>query len=111
LSLSLFFWGLLAASVISFWWHGDQVKSIGMAHVSRHLKQQNLQLLDQATVLKGVWPVRDERGSLVLRRRYMFEFSSTGESRYKGKMELHGNRLKSIELEPHIIPDQGETLH
>ncbi len=101
---------MIAAAVISFWWQSDQVKAIAMAHIYRHCKSQDLQLLDQITVLKGVWPMRDERGSLVLRRRYVFEFSSTGEARYKGRVEMYGNRLQKIELDPYIIPEE-ETLH
>jgi len=111
LSLSLFFWGMVAAAVVSFWWQSDRVKGIAMAHITRHCKSQNLQLLDQATVLKGVWPARDELGSLSLRRRYVFEFTSTGEARYQGRIELCGNKLQKLELDPHIIPDEGGNLH
>ena len=55
-------------------------------------------------VLKGVWPMRDEQGSLKIRRRYGFEFTSTGEARYQGTIILLGQLQKSLEFEAHILP-------
>ena len=108
MSLSVLFWTTLVGALICFWWQSDRVKQIALAHVYRYCKAQNLQLLDQVMVLKGVWPARDEDGSLKLRRRYNFEFTSTGQSRYQGTVELFGNRLQKLELEAHIIPEPSD---
>jgi hypothetical protein len=108
-SLSLLFWITVVIALISFWWQSDQVKHIALTHVYRYCKTQNLQLLDQSMVLRGVWPARDEQGSLKLRRRYSFEFTSTGEARYQGTVELFGNRLQKLELEAHIFPEHSPT--
>ena len=63
-------------------------------------------------VIKGLFPVRDESGSLCLRRRYRFEFTSTGEVRYRGVIVMVGRNKQSIELEPHILPeDRFDTLN
>lgn len=51
-----------------------------------------------------VWPCRNDFGSLQLRRRYGFEFTSTGEQRYQGLIELSGQRLQRIELEAQQEP-------
>jgi len=112
MSLSFLFWSTVVAALISFWWQGDKVKGIALSYVYRHCKEQNLQLLDQTMVLKGLWPARDEGGSLRLRRRYGFEFTSTGETRSQGMIELYGTRLHNIQLDAHILPDdQGRHLH
>ena len=111
LSLSIFFWGTVIVAIISFWWQSDKVKILALAFVDQHCKKQQLQLLDQPMVLKGGWPVRDELEILNLRRRYHFEFSSTGEIRYQGIIVLHGHTLKNLELEPHVIPTQEDSLH
>jgi hypothetical protein len=100
----------LVVALISFWWQSDKIKPIALAHVYRHCKSQNLQLLDQTMVLAAVWPIRDEAGSLMLRRRYRFEFSSTGSARYQGTIELRGQRLQSMELEAHIIPEDDDSI-
>ena len=109
-SLSFLIWSTVIASLVSFWWGGDKVKSIAMGHVYRLCKEQKLQLLDQTMVLKGVWPVRDGEGSLRLRRRYIFEFTSTGEARSQGSAELHGMRLHKLHLDPHLLPDDHEKF-
>lgn len=111
LTLSSICWTALAITLISFWWQGDKVKSLALQYLYKYFQEQNLQLLDQTIVLKGVWPRRGETGSLQLRRRYAFEFTSTGEQRYQGLIELSGRRLQSIELEAHILPDSENHLH
>ena len=111
-SLSFLIWSTLIASLVAFWWGGDKVKSVAMSHVYKLCKEQNLQLLDQTMVLKGVWPVRDSEGSLRLRRRYSFEFTSTGEARSQGAAELHGMHLHKLHLDPHMLPeDHDKFLH
>ena len=111
LSLSLLAWIALLVAVYSFWWHSDRVKHHALNQVSLLCRRQNLQLLDQTLVLKGLWPVRDESGALGLRRRYSFEFTSTGETRYQGKILLLGGRLLSLELEPHVMPEDHQQIH
>jgi hypothetical protein len=111
LTLSSIFWTALVIGLISFWWKGDQVKHTALKHLDQYCRQQDLQLLDQTIVLKGVWPRRNDTGSLQLRRRYEFEFTSTGEERYKGLMELSGRQLQRIQLAPHIVPDSEDGSH
>ncbi len=110
MSLSLLFWATVVAAVISFWWRSDKIKHGALAQVSRYCKNQTLQLLDQTLVLKGVWLVRNEKGSLVFRRKYSFEFTSTGEIRYQGRVVLYGALLHSMDLEAYIIPDDEDSI-
>lgn len=109
MSLSLLFWATVATAIISFWWQSDKIKNGALAYVVRHCKKQNLQLLDQTMVLKGVWLVRDQQGSLRFRRKYSFEFTSTGEARYQGLVVLHGTVLTSMELDAYIIPEDEDA--
>jgi len=110
MSLSMLFWLTCIVALISFWWQSDKVKILAMNLVLQYCPQQQLQLLDQTMVLKGVWPQRDASGSLRLRRRYAFEFTSTGEARYAGLVELIGRKLQRIELEAHILPEDSNLL-
>ena len=61
-------------------------------------------------VLKGLWPVRTSDDYMQLRRRYQFEFTSTGAIRSKGQITLIGTRIKAIELEAHILPEDQDRL-
>ncbi len=81
-----------------------------MAQVYRICKEQNLQLLDQTMVLRGVWPARDDEGSLRLRRRYGFEFTSTGEARSQGTVELFGFKLQNLHLDAHMLPENHDKF-
>jgi hypothetical protein len=108
LTLNLLFWATLAAALISFWWQSDKIKSVALQVVTQHCKQQGLQLLDQTMVLSGLWPIRADSGTLSLRRRYAFEFTSTGQERYKGSVELQGRQLSHFALAPHILPDESD---
>lgn len=112
LTLSAIFWITLGIALISFWWQGDKVRSTALQYLYDYCRDQNLQLLDQTIVLKGVWPHRGDGGSLQLRRRYEFEFTSTGTERYQGVMELDGRKLRCLELEAHILrDDEDDRLH
>lgn len=111
MSLSFIFWTTCTIGLVSFWWRSDRIKRMAMNLVLQYCQQQNLQLLDQTMVLKGVWPQRGSNSSLLLRRRYAFEFTSTGEERYAGMIELYGQRIQRIELAPHILPEEKNHLH
>jgi hypothetical protein len=111
LSFSWLFWILVAIAFVSFWWQSDKIKAQALAYVHRYCQDTGLQLLDQTMVLRGVWPIRGESGSLVLRRRYNFEFTSTGEARYQGILTMFGSTIKSLDLEAHIFPNDNDALH
>ena len=113
MSLEAIFILTLLAAVTSFWWQSDKVRGFAYQHALGYCRERGLQLLDQSLVLVGVKPVRGESGGLHLRRRYRFEFATTGETRYKGWVELFGVRLNKFEVEPHVLPgsDVDDRVH
>lgn len=111
LSLGVLFWLLVFAALVAFWWQSDQIKQLALVAVAQYCKRQDLQLLDQTMVLQGVWPSRNSLGSLVLRRTYRFEFTTTGSERYQGTVILHGKKLTTLDIPAHILPDEQHRLH
>ena len=105
MSLSLFGWVLLFAVIGAFWWNSDQVKSLALHYAYQLCRKHELQLLDQTLVLKNVRLKRGSNDRLGLQRLYQFEFTTTGEQRYKGTLLIAGKILLSTELEPHIFPE------
>ena len=99
------------AVLISLWWQSDQIKRQALHLLRRQCSELNLQLLDQTMVLRGLWPARNSNGALRLRRRYEFEFTSTGQIRHTGLLILVGNTVLSLELEPHPMPEERQNLH
>ena len=75
-----------------------------MDFATQHCEQFNLQLLDQSMVIKGLWVEKNPHGALAIRRRYQFEFSSTGQQRYQGLLTIVGSKLKSIDTETYQLP-------
>ena len=102
--------GLIALALIGigslYLWRSGQFKGRARQLAKAHCEQLELQLLDDSMVIVGLWPLRNASGRLVLKRSYQFEFASTGDRRYTGKIVLKGLKLQSIELETYKLPPQ-----
>lgn len=96
---------VLAGLGALYWWQSGLFKGKARQLAVEHCRQLDLQLLDQSMVITGFWPVRTSLGNIAFRRTYQFEFSSTGDQRYRGRVVLEGMTLKSIELEAYKLPD------
>jgi len=88
-----------------YWWQSGLFKGKARQLATEHCRQLGLQLLDQSMVITGFWPTRTSAGNFAFRRTYQFEFSSTGDRRYPGRLILEGMTLKSIKLETYKLPD------
>ena len=108
-SLGNLIWLLIAGIFLVYFWHSGRFTGRARAIAIDYCQQFGLQLLDHSVVIKGVWPEKTEAGNLTLRRRYQFEFSSTGTQRYQGVLVLLGMNLKSIELEAYELSDQDQA--
>jgi hypothetical protein len=104
MTLSLLIWLTLFAGIFSFWWQSDVVKHLALGKANTYCERLGLQLLDHTMVIRSILPARSASGSLCLRRRYRFEFTSTGEERYRGTLTMTGRLIDSIEVEPHLLP-------
>ena len=98
-------WILLAGACALYLLRSGQFKGRARQLAIAHCRQLDLQLLDHSMVIIGLWPVRRSNG-LVFRRTYQFEFASTGDRRYQGKLIMEGIRLISIDLEAYKLPEQ-----
>jgi hypothetical protein len=54
-------------------------------------------------VRTGIRLTRGSSGSVALAQRFQFEFTVTGERRYRGEATFVGKRQASMQLEPHAI--------
>ncbi len=96
---------VLAALILYYWWESGVYKGHARKLATAHCQSLGLQLLDDGMVITGIRPARNAAGRLVLRRSYRFEFASTGDRRYQGRIVLDGMQLRSIDLEPYKLPD------
>lgn len=100
--LDLLLFALFAAG-FSFWWNTLGIKPFALRAAQRHCDEMGVQLLDETIVLRRARLKRDRQGALRVWRSFRFEFSTTGDARYRGRVELLGNRVMDVQLEPHRI--------
>ena len=101
ITLGNLFWLFLAGFAIWYWWRSKAIKD-GVVHAARnYCKSMDVMLLDDAVYLRGLWFKRDDNGSLRVWRRFMFDFTVTGEERYLGRIIMLGPRIVHSELDPH----------
>lgn len=74
---------------------------------AKHLcDKSDVQLLDQSIGLASIRVKRLTRGGWGLVREYQFEFSSTGERRYTGRIYMVGNTVQNFEMDAFREPDR-----
>jgi hypothetical protein len=100
--LDLFFITLLLLIGV-YWSNAMKAREIAFVAVKVHCKKMDVQLLDEYVALIGIWPKRDDDGKIKAWRSYQFEFTSTGDERYNGKVVMMGDKVLSIQLEPYRI--------
>lgn len=96
----IFWLGLLLLACF-YWWKAHGMKETALAAVRRYCREMQLDLLDDTVVLKAFWFKRDSQGRIRMWRTFLFEFSSTGEERYSGRIVLLGSTVESIQLQPY----------
>ncbi|WP_286237635.1 DUF3301 domain-containing protein [Neptuniibacter halophilus] len=103
IDLEALFWLTLIAFLLYHWWQSQKVKEAALRYTRRHCKELELQLLDDNINLRGFWLKRDSQGRVRIWRAYNFEFSSTGEERYSGRVVTLGGRVTDLHLDPHRL--------
>jgi len=92
---------VLLVSIFLYWLGSIRAKEIATAHSREACKKVSLEFLDETVAIKKVRLRRNSLGRLVFYREYQFEFTSTGEYRYKGRVKLLGKILLGVEMEPY----------
>lgn len=93
-------WLLLACGALLWFWTDSMgAREVALIGARRACRQADAQLLDATVALAGVGLARDRGGRVRLRRRYRFEFSLSGDSRYPGEATLLGRRVQLLVLE------------
>lgn len=106
IDLESLFWLTFIVLGMLHWWKAQRVKEIALGYTRRKCKELELQLLDDSINLRGFWFKRDEKGQLRIWRSYNFEFSSTGEERYRGRVVTLGQSVISFILPPYRVNDE-----
>ena len=97
----LLFGGLLVAYGF---YHVTLLREQAYKCAIHHCQKLDLQLLDQNVAMKGVWFKRDDNRFWRFWIAFEFEFSTTGEERYTGRIVMLGGKIANIILPPYRLP-------
>lgn len=97
------FIGLL--TLFLYWLDSIRSKEIATTKARDACKKVLLEFLDETVSIKKIRLRRNGQGRLMFLRLYQFEFTSTGEHRYKGIVKLLGKQLLDVEMEPYQVND------
>jgi hypothetical protein len=103
LTLLNLFWLFVLGFAAWYWWRAKAIEDGVLVAAKRYCKTMDVMLLDDVVYLRGVWVKRDSGGQLRVWRRFMFDFTATGEERYSGRIIMLGQKIVHTELEPHQI--------
>ena len=90
--------------LLYFAYQGVLMREFALKSAYAHCQKLDIQLLDQNVAIRGLWFKRDGAGKMRLWISYNFEFSSTGDERYSGRIILLGGKVINIDLPPYRLP-------
>lgn len=90
---------LLAGAALAWLvWDSLRAREAALAACRAACRAEGRQLLDETVAIRSVRPTRDERGTVGLRRVYVFEYSDTGHDRRRGSVTLDGARVLVLRM-------------
>lgn len=91
----------ILAGIAWIWWNGRGVAEHANRVAGQYCQSMGVSFLNDTVSWRKTRLKRGAGGSMQLERTYFFEFSSDMQQRYRGEIIMLGNRVKSIQLEPH----------
>lgn len=95
--------GAVMALLAWLYLDGMRVREAALRAGREYCEETGLQLLDETVARQRIGVARDSGGQLRIRRRFSFEFTSDGERRYRGEIDMLGTRVERIWVQLHRI--------
>ena len=90
--------------IIWYWWNSVSAYEIAYREARTVCQRLDLQFLDDTLDVIKLRLCRHPKGYMQLCRVYEFEFSSDGDSRYKGYININGQKVGGIDMDAYKIP-------
>lgn len=84
-----------------FWLDSIKVRELGVRSARDTCRREGVQLLDDTVAIRSVSLARDDRGHVALRRVYDFEYSGSGDDRFRGSVMLLGREVVLLDVGRH----------
>ena len=93
---------LLALGLVGWlWWDTIKAREIGIQAARDSCRREQVQLLDDTVVCRSLRLARNDMGQATLRRVYDFEYSDSGNDRYRGSVMLLGREVMILDISEH----------
>ncbi len=90
--------------IVWFWYDTNRAREAGIRAAQESCAREGVQLLDGTVVFRSLRVARNENGRLALRRVYDFEYSGSGNDRYRGTVMLLGTDVVMLDVSEHRPP-------
>ena len=94
---------ILAVLLVWLWWDGLGAREIAHARGKQLCKDAGLLFLDDSVYLKRLRFCLYKKQKLGIYRRFVFEFASDGEIRYRGYIDMFGHYIIATDMQPYRI--------
>jgi len=92
---------IITLGLIAYYWsYTQKLKSIALRAAKNRCNESGVQFLDHTVVYNQFKWQKNANGQKRLFREYLFDFTSTGEQRYQGRILLQAHHIVSVELDP-----------
>ena len=103
--------GFLAlGAIVWYWFDSLKAREIGVDAARRACAREGVQFLDETVVGHGLRLARDERGHVVLRRAFEFEYSVSGDDRHTGSVVLEGREVVLVDVSAHRLARRAVVI-
>ncbi|MGD8785314.1 MAG: DUF3301 domain-containing protein [Thioalkalispiraceae bacterium] len=93
----------LLGLLLWLWWDGLAAKEVAHKESKRLCESAGVLFLDDSVALSRLRLCRQRNGRVGLYRRFGFEFSTDGEQRYTGYVDMLGEKILQTHMDPYRI--------
>ena len=92
--------------LVWYWWNSISAYDVAYREAKSACQRLNLQFLDDTLDVIKLRLCRHPKGYMQFCRVYEFEFSSDGDSRYRGYISISGQKFEHIDMDAYKIPSE-----
>ena len=90
-----------------FWWSAMGARARARRAARRACDKAEVRFIDELAFHR-IWFARNAGGRLCFIRRYGFEFYHRGDIRYSGTVDVHGQVVARVHLDPYPVDEWTE---
>lgn len=95
---------IIALGLIAYYWsYTQKLKACAVRGAKKRCNEAGVQFLDHTVVYHKMRWFKNASGQRRIQREYLFDFTSTGEQRYVGKVYLQAHHIASVDLGTYSI--------